>query len=307
MYPEMYHEKVVYQNPLLALRAWRIDGNDSAPDHIREQTEASWHSKNYAKWHYHKEVEFLLVIQGQMTAFCPDERLELKEGDVAIFGSNEPHTTLPTGGRLSYYVFQIDIKQYWDPSSMNSMRRFSEVIRPLSSLNYIYRENEEIKEATAKLIRDIYREMQQAEDGCDLAVSSSFKTMLLMLLRHDSRSMLHDSDNLLLHRFQPALDYIEASLGDKVSVETLSRLSNMSYTYFIKQFKQALGMSFTEFLAFRRVKRAEQLLLTSRLSIAEIAETVGISNIGHFYRMFRRINGCTPRQYLDRLQEPFSQ
>lgn len=301
MYPELFNEQVVYQNPFLAMRIWQIDGPHGATEEAKRQMELDWLQKRFVKWHYHKEVEFLLVLRGELTAFSSDERLILREGDVGLFGSGEPHTSLQTDADLSYLVFQIDLHQYWDQSTLGSMRHFSEVIRPLSALNYVYRTNGNVKETTARLIREIHQEMNDKLLGYELAVSSRFKNMLLLLLRGDTERKLHYSDNGLLDRMQPALDYVDKHLGDKLTIEALSRTMNMSYTYFIKQFKAAVGMPFTDYVTYKRIKKAEQQILTGSSSIAEIAEAVGMTNLGHFYDMFRRINHCTPRQFKDRL------
>jgi AraC-like DNA-binding protein len=305
MYPEMRHEQVVYQNPFLAIRIWRIDTEKLPPEELLRRTEQNWKQQRYYEWHYHEEVEFLLVLEGEITAYCREQQIVLGPGDIALFGSSEPHTTMQTKkGPAQQLVFQIDLRKYWDPSTLSSMQHFSEVIRPLSSLNYIYRDNREVREQTAALIREIYREMNETTLGYELAVSSRIKNMLLLLLRNDVRQQLNYTDNRLIGRLQPAVDYVEQHLDEKLSVSEVSALLNMSYTHFIKTFKKAVGMSFTDFVVFKRIKKAEQQLLTSDVSIVEVAESVGISNLGHFYDRFRRFNGCSPKQFRDRLRQP---
>lgn len=307
MYPDIRHEQVIYQNPFLAIRIWQIDGNNSIPEEIKRKVEQDWRQKRYTEWHYHEEVEFLLILKGELTAYSTEEQLVLRDGDVALFGSSEPHSTLPTNeGNISYLVFQIDLRQYWDQSTLNSMRHFSEVLRPLSALNYIYKEYPEVRTRTAELIRDIYAEMNSGRIGYELAVASRIKDMLLLLLRHDTRMKLNYNDDQLTYRLQPALDYVEERLGGKLSVSEVSSMLSMSYTHFIKMFKKAFGMSFSDFVTYKRIKKAEQQLLTGDQSIAEVAESVGIANVGHFYNLFRRHNDCSPKQFRDRLKKPGS-
>ncbi len=299
MHPEMRHEQVVYQNPRLAVRIWKIQSEAHANCDPIEKLRRS------PPWHYHEEVELLLILEGELNVFYGEEQLALRQGDVALFGSSEPHWTMHTSGQLDYIVFQINLHHYWDPSTMNSMKHFSEVIRPLSALNYLFREHPEARRQIAELIRDIFDEMNASQIGYELAVTARIKSILLLLLRFDTRRMLNYTDNQLSLRLQPAIDYVEAHLHEKLTVEALSKRLNISYTYFIKLFKQAVGMSFTDFVNYKRIKRAEQQLLTSDLSIAEIAEAAGMSNLGHFYDLFRRYNGCSPKQFKDRLREPY--
>lgn len=300
MYPEMRHEQVVYQNRHLAVRIWQIQSEKAWPQRGSETK-----LKLSPPWHYHEEVEMLLILEGDLTAFYGEEQLVLSEGDIALFGSSEPHWTMHGPGRLKYIVFQMHLQQYWDPATLTCMKHFSEVIRPLSALNYIFKEHPAARSEAAKLIRDIYEEMNAAEIGYELAVTARIKSMLLLLLRCDSKQLLNYTDNQLIGRLQPALDYVESHLSEKLSVEAVSKRLNLSYTHFIKLFKKAVGMSFTDFVNHKRIKKAEQQLLTSDMSIAEIALSVGISNLGHFYDLFRRCNDCSPKQFRERLREPY--
>ncbi|QHT63233.1 AraC family transcriptional regulator [Paenibacillus lycopersici] len=295
----LHHEHVAYQNPFLAIKIWRIDEDRKLPQARRPDEP----KPAFASWNYHDEIEFLFILRGELVAYYGDEQLTLRKGDVALFGSAEPHLTLQReDSPLSYLVLQLNLRTYWDQSTMNNMMHFAETIRPLSALNYMFSENREARSGIAALIRDIYKEMNARQIGYELAVSSRIKMMLLLLLRHDSRKMLHYHDHLLYERLRPAINHIEEHMSEKLSAETVSGLLNMSATHFMKTFKKAFGMTFIEFVVYKRIKRAEQLLLTSDISIAEAAAAVGMSNLGHFYQLFNRLNGCSPKQFRDRLR-----
>jgi AraC-like DNA-binding protein len=67
--------------------------------------------------------------------------------------------------------------------------------------------------------------------------------------------------------------------------------------HFASQFRAATGLRPHEFLLRRRVGRAEDLLRNSPIAIAEIALTVGFQTQAHFTTVFKKIVGCTPRQW----------
>jgi len=300
MLENMRFENVVYQNPFLALRVWQIDSTIK-PAFLKENTNYREEKiRDQHNWHYHPEVEFLLICDGALSAFYKDEELFLKSGDVVLFGSSEPHLTFQANDHLSYIVLQIQLNQYWDSSTVNLMHHFTEVIRPLSSLNYIFQHDELARKSAADLIKSIFTEMNNARIGYELAVSALVKNLLLLLLRNDSKKELNYDDNQLIQRLQPSITYIDEHLTDKLSVTEAANTVNMSYTYFIKTFKNAIGMSFTDYVSFKRIKKSEQQLLTSSASIAEIAASVGISNIGHFYDRFHKYNNCSPKQFRER-------
>jgi YesN/AraC family two-component response regulator len=48
---------------------------------------------------------------------------------------------------------------------------------------------------------------------------------------------------------------------------------------------------------FRKIKWAERILLTKDLSISEVGERIGMPNMAHFYKMFRKYNECSPKEF----------
>ncbi|MDG0808264.1 helix-turn-helix domain-containing protein [Cohnella rhizosphaerae] len=58
-----------------------------------------------------------------------------------------------------------------------------------------------------------------------------------------------------------------------------------------------MGISFTEYVNFRKIKTAEQLLLTRDLSVSEVGDRIGMPNMAHFYKMFKRFNHCSPKEF----------
>ena len=75
----------------------------------------------------------------------------------------------------------------------------------------------------------------------------------------------------------------------------------LSSDHFTRVFKQVSGMSPNQYVQAKRIERAQTLLLASRLSIKEIAETVGIPNLSQFSKLFIKHTGYTPREYKNTL------
>lgn len=284
------NEEVIYQNPLLFLKIWEI-----------KDQQTSMLEKH--RWHYHKEVEFLAIVEGHLGVQNKREYVVLGPGDVMIFGASQPHRThKPLTEALHYVVFQIDLVKHFDQSTMPYLYCFSELTQPLDELNYIFDVNESANREMYAYIMDIFKESQTRARGYEIAISAIIKRMMLLLLRRDSRNVLNYTEETELNRLRPVLDYINANLNDKLCVEDACQLLNLSYHYFIKYFKKTMGVSFVDYVNYKRIKRSELLLLTSELSIMEVSFEVGISNMAQFYKLFKRHNQCSPREYKLRMR-----
>lgn len=289
---DVHNELVDYQNPLLRLKIWQIQGPGTTIPVYKVH-----------RWHYHKEVEFLIMQEGGLNIQTKHDTRLMQAGDVYLFGSSQLHRTwkaLPIP--LSYIVCQFDLSQHFDESTMPYLHYFSEARTPLGQLNYMFREKPDVQRQAYDLIMDIYHETQHKSKGYELAITAAIRRLLLLLLRNDSRDMLHGADNAELMRLQPALDYVDAHLAEKISIEQACAVLNLSYHYFIKYFKKVMGLSFIDYVNYKRIKKAERLLLTQDVSIMEVGEAVGIPNMAQFYKLFKRHNQCSPKEFKHRMR-----
>jgi len=282
---EAYREKVEYENPLLSLKIFRPKRTDDL----------------FINWHYHREIELLLVESGELHVLIDDEQHYIGPGGIVLIGSNQLHCDRALSRVLDYYVLQFDLDKFFDASTMPYLRYFNETQHPLSRLNYIFREQPEVAAEIAECVKRIFDEAAAKTIGYELAVNILLKRILLLLLRNDNRRMLEELDSFDLQRLKPVFDYVEANLSGRIQVDTVCRLANMSYYYFVKFFKKTVGMSFTEYVNFRKIKWAERILLTEDRSMAEVGEMIGIPNMAHFYKMFRKYNDCSPKAYQKRM------
>ncbi|MBB3113580.1 AraC-like DNA-binding protein [Paenibacillus phyllosphaerae] len=251
----------------------------------------------FINWHYHRELELLLVTDGVLDVYIDDDCIRLEAGDVAIIGAKQLHRDRSLGVPMHYIVLQFDLEQFFDHSSMPYMRFFAETKNPLSQANYIFRENAKAKEEAADCIRAILHEVTTKQTGYELAVSMLIKKLLLLLIRSDSKKVLAESEDFDRARLRSVLDYVEAHLNDRIQVEEVCKLANMSYYYFVKFFKKAIGLSFTEYVNYRKIKWAERILLTKDMSVSEVGDRIGMPNMAHFYKMFKKYNDCSPKQF----------
>ncbi|CAI6014611.1 AraC family transcriptional regulator [Cohnella sp. JJ-181] len=289
---EAVNEKVVYQNPLLFLKVWELQG----AERVRRATDA-WN------WHYHKEVEFLAIIEGGLEVQTMTSLTTLGPGDVMVIGSSRPHRTWGANGEsVRYIVFQVDLARHFDQSILPYLHHFSELTGPLDELNYIFEASADARNEAHALIADIYEETYRARVGYEIAVSASIKRLLLLMLRGDERGILRGTEEAGIARMRPVLDYVDSRLGERIAVDDVRQLLGMSYHHFIKTFKRTMGIPFVDYVNYNRIKKAERLLLTTDLSIMEVSFEVGIWNMAQFYKLFKRHNQHSPKEFRQRMR-----
>ena len=97
--------------------------------------------------------------------------------------------------------------------------------------------------------------------------------------------------------FEPVLQVMADSVDRSITTEELSAIIYMQPTYFIRKFKKTFGISPQNY--FRRLKmfRAMNLLVSTELSVEEIARRTGMEDASYFSRFFKKNCGATPLEY----------
>ena len=108
--------------------------------------------------------------------------------------------------------------------------------------------------------------------------------------------------SLLIRKVLTQIDYdLTADLG----LKNLATQLNVNPSYLSTLFKKETGSTLTEYVNQKRIEHAVFLLNSSNLQIQMIAQYSGIADVNYFTKTFKKIIGITPKEYRDRISNPF--
>ncbi len=93
------------------------------------------------------------------------------------------------------------------------------------------------------------------------------------------------------------MDILHKRYDQDLSLSQLADMLNMSSTYLSVYIKDKTGANFSDHLNGIRVRKAQELLITTEMNITEIGNQVGYSNFTSFNRMFKKQTGMAPTEY----------
>lgn len=97
---------------------------------------------------------------------------------------------------------------------------------------------------------------------------------------------------------QDARKYIAENYGNsEFSLNMIATHIGISPSYFSSIFKQETGQSFVEYLTKVRIDKACELLKCTTLRTAEIGERVGYNDPHYFSNTFKKVTGCSPKEF----------
>jgi AraC family transcriptional regulator len=92
-------------------------------------------------------------------------------------------------------------------------------------------------------------------------------------------------------------EFIDASLDSTIRLRDCAGKARLSISYFSHAFKTTFGTTVCHYIRRRRIERAQQLMLSSREPLSQIALACGFADQAHYCRVFRNVVGRSPHTW----------
>ena len=96
-----------------------------------------------------------------------------------------------------------------------------------------------------------------------------------------------------------AIEYIDENIHENITLDKIAFICNLSQCYFSRLFKKETGLNFVAYLNEKKIAKAKQLLKNTDSTINNIAIDLGFDDCGYFIRLFKKLEGITPKKYRD--------
>jgi AraC-like DNA-binding protein len=147
-----------------------------------------------------------------------------------------------------------------------------------------------------KYMQESYDEYVGKDVCYKLPIRANIYLMMTALLRYYCGSK-DESDRMIYHnvlRLRPVIEYISEHCCEKIYIDKLSEMINVSSDYFTKMFKDSIGKTPIEYINGLRVNESMRLLSETEKTMAEIADEIGFCNPNYFHKIFKQYIGVSP-------------
>ena len=126
---------------------------------------------------------------------------------------------------------------------------------------------------------------------------------LIYILSENSASIIKSTPKSNNHKtIERTLEYINNNLSADLTLEMLASAANFNAIYFHKLFKASTGKTLHEYVEDQRIKKSINLLISTNMTLAEIAYECGFSSQSYFSYAFKKKIGSAPREYAKKIQ-----
>lgn len=151
-------------------------------------------------------------------------------------------------------------------------------------------------EAFTSLLTYLYNLASSSDYIRDMRINEKLGTLLTLLM---AQSWHPESVTISRKRLELSAvkDYLDQHYTDKISLDDLAEFFFINKFYLSKIFKEIYGITINNYLIAKRITRAKQLLRFTYMTVDEIGVAVGMGDANYFSRMFRKVEGISPREY----------
>ena len=146
------------------------------------------------------------------------------------------------------------------------------------------------------LLTDLYNLAATSDYIRDMRINEKFGTLLTLLME---QSWHPESVTVSRKRMELSTikEFLDEHYTEKVSLDDLAERFFINKFYLSKIFKETYGTTVNNYLISKRITRAKQLLRFTDMTVDEIGVAVGMEDANYFSRMFRKVEGSSPREY----------
>lgn len=247
-------------------------------------------------WHWHREIEFVSVAQGNVSCLIGNMKIPLGQGDGIFINTGVIHRfEAPVEGIIPNVLFA---PEFLSPLGSHMHDRYISPILTAGISHARFSADTPWQADTLQRLASVYRFCTAKPDTWEMRVHALLQEIWATLFAHKSEcTLIETTGNSLLSqaRLKQMVQFIEQTYAQKVTLEDIAKAADISKSEALRCFQAGLRSTPIAYLNSVRLIKARELLLRTNLSITDIAHSAGFESASYFDRLFKRAYAVTPR------------
>lgn len=245
-------------------------------------------------WHFHPEYELVYIEGTDGIRHVGDHISKYQQSDLVFIGSNIPHLNFDYGVKTDYEKVVLQIHPDFK-SKFESTPELNKIIDLFQRSQHGIAFYGETKNKVSQLMKTFHNlsPFQQFLESFSIfqILAESKETIYL----HDS-PYINQYSKKEQERLRSVYTFIDKNYQNKIRVDDVASLCNLTKAAFCRYFKKATGNTFIDFLNQYRVSQAKRLLLLDK-NVSETCFACGFESISYFNRTFKKVAGENPTAF----------
>lgn len=251
-------------------------------------------------WHYHPELELLLITKGYGQRMVGDHFEDFEAGDLVLLGGNLPHSWISDQHFINnnknetcesiFIQFRKSVfgTHFIDMPEMESIRTVLK--KAQRGLKIMGEKRDEIAwEMNMIKSRTPLEQMLSLIRLLDLIQKSDYE--ILASNNYAQQGIFKSKKMTSVH------NYLMQNFKHEIDVNSCAGHLGMTTTSFCRFFKKQTNVTFSVYLNYLRINFAQKLLRNTQMPIKEVAFECGYASVVYFNQIFKKMTGMSPKEY----------
>ncbi len=233
--------------------------------------------------HTFYEIEY--ALDGNIDMLIDgDKQLSVEENHFVIIPPDTYHQIIDTDGEGARFIMAFEVR-FKDERLSGASKRLGE-LKPRSA-------TEDMLELLRILLEKSYRDTSVRKRMMSSLLECFFLEIIEATIAEPS--LPEESESAICEeRLNDILSYIRRHGGVGISVSSIAKKFNISERHLSRTIQSLTGKSPKELISYERLRRIEEYMVSTSLSLGEIAELCGFSDSYAMNKFFKRYNKVTP-------------
>lgn len=252
-------------------------------------------------WHWHKEIELTILLQGEMQYQVNDTVYHLTAGEGIFCNSNSLHTASPYHDSDCIYIsttFHPRFLYGYEGSVLQS--KYLDVITKHPGIHGLaFSPSVDWQKKILDELMQIWELSQHPSSAYEMELQWRLTHIWMLLWSHLSHEVTQTDSAASRHtaRLKNILMYIQEHYTEKITLADIAATANICQSECCRFFKKHMNESLFDYLLSYRIEKSLPLLTDEQLSITEVSSRCGFSSASYYTKVFRERMGCTPTAY----------
>ena len=248
----------------------------------------------YRSQHLHAEYEFCFGLKGKAMFQTLSKKIELREGEVVFFDSDEVHSINAEEGSFTGLFVQISnhfLKEYIPEIHTRSYQSMN-LTRLLDAQENAVLFQKTLEMANVYFQQQVSYKLKTIDYVLELFALIQRKIPNVHLAQKDL-----DTRKKNAKRLSRITGYIDQNLDAKLGLSEIAENEGITPCHLSHLFSHNLGITFQDYVNNRRLERAVSLIQIPQKRITDIAYEAGFSDPKYMTNMFKKRFHCTPNEF----------
>lgn len=260
------------------------------------------YDQNSFPCHWHPEIEFACVTEGEMEYQANDTLYRIGSGNGIFINSHVLHTARNADGSSDcrYIAFILDPVVIYGYEESPVYKKYVEPIctEPELFSKYLDRTSP-FGGKVLSLLMDADALYRDADAGFELQIMEKLCSLWYLLFQELSPSLNRKETGTAtdINRLKTAISYIQSHYDQNIALQDIADSCHISKSECCHLFKRTLRQTPFSYLLNYRIRQSLPLLMEGSRSMTEIACGLGFHGSSYFSETFKKVMNCSPREY----------